>query len=456
MDYVVQQLLDTAKTFRYHRIFPFAVGLFSLLAVLYAPLPDGLVEPFMNRILFAIPFSVLLGTVSIYFQRPPQNKKGNIGVLFAIKSGDDVLRRKVSSDVIRETKRILESQQSDQPFYVFEVERLLADSVTDNKSANDLRIRCKAHMCLYGEAVQRKEQGKLFHVLRLTGLVSHLPVPAEISNILKGEMNALMPLVQTIEEENEISGFEIASTQMAQSVNFVIATAALLSHDGKLAVRLLEDIQSNVKLLKKHGNTEAIRQLKRLLPKRLNDAYVYMCRASFARWDVCRDIQNFRDTIYWIQKSDEANKNKHSIEFLLYKAMEEFVLYKNLPKAKQWIKKCEAQYLINPAWKYSAAFLEAYEGNLDTALQYYDAALLLEQGHVLPFQIEGFISWTLECEPEHTDLYFCLGYINENFKNDEASALINYKKFLDSGMPTSTSSTKAVKHACHYIERVST
>ena len=171
--------------------------------------------------------SIALWFVGLRLQRVPKNKDGCIGVAFAIKADSEQLRQRVASDMVNETKLIFERVQSHHPFYVFDLGGDLTESVISHESAAEMRNRCGAHMVIYGEAKQRKERGQNFYVLHLEGLVTHIPTPLESSALLSREMVAVMPLRQRIEEENEISGFEITSLHLAHSVKFVIATAAL-------------------------------------------------------------------------------------------------------------------------------------------------------------------------------------------------------------------------------------
>ncbi len=110
------------------------------------------------------------------------------------------------------------------------------------------------------------------------------------------------------------------------------------------------------------------------------------------------------------------------------------------------INKCRAKYIAVPSWKYSAAFLEAYQYNLDDAKQYYDSAISTEPGFEIPFQVEGFIAWILDIEPQMKQLNFCLGYINEKTKSDPASARQYYTQFMNSH-PTEINSKRAIEHA---------
>lgn len=450
MQELLPHLLKLFRKLRYRRFFPFVLAALGGLLAFYVPLPSVIVDTLQIRGSAALLVSTALALVGFRLQRVSENKDGCIGVAFAIKADSEQLRQRVASDMVNETKSILERVQSDHPFYVFDLGGDLAESVTSHKSAVEIRNRCGAHMVIYGEAKQRKERGQNFYVLHLEGLVTHVPTPLENSALLSREMVAVMPLRQKIEEENEISGFEITSVHLAHSVKFVIATAALLSHDGPLAAKLLEDIASHRKQLNRHGNIAAIRRLKELLPKRQGDAYQFMSRVLFAQWEVTREPSLLKESVAWLEKDAKLRKSP-SLIYLLTKAIEAFVLQNDIRAAKKWVEQCQARYVSHPEWIYSAAFLCALEGKVDRAMEYYDSAVVLENGHEIPFQVEGFIAWILEENPKPAGLNFCLGYINEKFKSDRISACRQYELFLTSKESKSPAASKATSHAQTFI-----
>jgi tetratricopeptide (TPR) repeat protein len=78
------------------------------------------------------------------------------------------------------------------------------------------------------------------------------------------------------------------------------------------------------------------------------------------------------------------------------------------------------------------AFLLAYKGSLTKALAEYKRASkrhLLNQRGLL--EIEDFICWVVEKEPDKTQLHFCLGLINYFAKGDREQALHDFEKFLE-------------------------
>ena len=442
-------ILNYVSKFWRHKLFPYALFFLLLIAANYVPPPDGIPLSLIYRNIIGIPVALLCALLFIWMQRLPTTKEGYIGLVFAIRAETDSLHKRVSSDIVATTKESLRLAPSTAPIQVIELDQYQSNQAHALKAAESIRKSCRAHVVIFGEANARIEHGKEFYVLKLEGIVTHAPIPLNTSHALATEMKAILPLKNKIEHDNEISGFEITSLQMGEAIKYVIATAALLTGDGFLAVGLLENIYNNRAQLTKHRNIKSIKKLMRMLPVRLNDAYAFMSRLCYIKWENSRDLDDLRGAITWIEKNKTLSGE--SLEFLLLKAIEAYALNNNLQKAKEFITKCKAKYLSNPSWRYSAAFLSAIEGDADSALLYYDSLQPFETSHILPFQVEGFISWALSKDPACNELNFCLGYLNEQLKGDTRSAITYFKAYLGGQHKNANKSLRAIKFSEEYL-----
>ena len=415
-----------------------------LLGLFYVPLPDGISTTIQTRGIVGLIIAIVTTVIFWRCQQPPKVKKGHVGIIIAVKSEDEKTKGRISKDFVATCKKLLEESRAPQPFQLIELNEYFSEQATDNVSANQLRLRCDGHLLIFGDTVQRRERGKNFYVLRLQGLVCHTPISVNDQSALAQEMDSVLPLKNTILEENELSGFEITSVQLAEATKYVIATAALLSRDCNFAISLLEEIQKNKEKLKINSNVKAIRKLIDLVPIRLADAYRFASIASFTRWESSRDSNDLQKSIDWIIKYDKIMP-ADNLHVSLLRAIGHFVFSRDIDAAMRCINPCKSRYIADPSWKYSAAFLEAYRNNLDNAKQFYDAAKPTEIGYHIPFQIEGFIAWILDIEPKNTQLNFCLGYINEIFKNDFVSARKYYSEFLNAPCQDGFT-TRAIEH----------
>lgn len=419
------------------------------LGALYFPLPEGISASIQFRSIFGLIAAAVATAVLSRYQQPPRVKNGYVGIIVAVKSEDEKIRGRISKDFVATCRKMLEETHTNQPFQLIELNDYFSELVTDHVSANQLRIRCNGHLLIYGDAVQRQERGKKLFVLRLQGIVSHVPIGVDEQALLAQEMVAVLPLKKAILEENELSGFEVTSIQLAEATKYIIATAALLSNDYVFAIVLLEELQQKRENLKRNANVKAIKKLIDLIPKRLGDAYRFASIVDFSRWEISRDKSDLQNSINWILKYDKLAP-ADNLHKLLLSSIGYFIFSRDIDGAMKCINQCKAKYITSNSWKYSAAFLEAYRNNLDKAKQFYDAAISTADDHNIPFQVEGFIAWILEIEPKMFQLNFCLGYLNKKYKNDFVSAQQYYTKFLNSPLQEG-SSTNAIKHANNFV-----
>jgi len=105
-----------------------------------------------------------------------------------------------------------------------------------------------------------------------------------------------------------------------------------------------------------------------------------------------------------------------------------FVESRNIDAAVASLSNCRDA--SDPTWRLSLAFLRAYQGNLTEAIRLYRK--VHKRGFVpsIIFEIEEFMCWVLDSEPDKIQLFFCLGYINWKGKGDLSQAKGDFETFL--------------------------
>ena len=169
--------------------------------------------------------------------------------------------------------------------------------------------------------------------------------------------------------------------------------------------------------------------LQNLVNLRQVEFYFYQGSLMFAAWQDGHDIENISKLKEHIDSCPFAWK---SIPALLnFRSICYFILDRNAQaarglqtKIKSIVKKTGVE------WYYSDAFLLAYQGKFKEGLQAYRRAFKMEAPLPLPVEIETFIVWTLQNEPEKIQFHFFLGLINYRVKNDRISANADFETFL--------------------------
>jgi tetratricopeptide (TPR) repeat protein len=114
---------------------------------------------------------------------------------------------------------------------------------------------------------------------------------------------------------------------------------------------------------------------------------------------------------------------------LLVRAMGAFEPGRNAESALAFLRKCRNRQ--DGTWRYSVAFLLAYQGELDQAVREYERAFATPTRDVtVPLQSEEFIHGVLRTEPDKYQLHFCSALINERAKRDSDAALNDYRTFV--------------------------
>ena len=132
-----------------------------------------------------------------------------------------------------------------------------------------------------------------------------------------------------------------------------------------------------------------------------------------------------------LEKVADQRRNQPFVLFL--SALHAFVENRDTKKALTYLKKIKgaakgsADSNLVGAWNYNIAFLNAYDGKLNVAIRHYrKGAMAVVEPDVLN-QVESFLCWVLEQEPEKYQLCYCLGFFNWKTKGDVVQAEKDFK-----------------------------
>lgn len=115
---------------------------------------------------------------------------------------------------------------------------------------------------------------------------------------------------------------------------------------------------------------------------------------------------------------------------LLLKATCDFTLRHDTRSANTSIGKCKRSRYGN--WRYSRAFLLAYDGKLADACEMYERAFKSRlSDEAVPVQVEEFMQLILDREPGAVPLHFFSGLVNLKAKGDWEGARRDFSTFLE-------------------------
>lgn len=360
-----------------------------------------------------------------YTTRPPIVPKNKVGFLVCITCADEKELTTIVEDFIAPLRRLVKSGKAGDTFHFVEMPQHFSRQVIDADSANEMRIRCKAHFMIYGRARRRIINGKEKHIIELEGAVAHQPISDQVQKNLVTEFSELMPRNVHVSTENDLFAFQFTSEWAEVVARYIIGIAAACSGDIKYAEDLYLDVLS--RLQNKDQNFPVYRKLKERVPLRLAELYEAMALACLAKWTETHDSSYLTETDDWLDKIDPACKDRDTA--LNLRAITLFLIRRSVDEAIGLLKKVRDDG--NRIWQCNMAFLYAYKGNLKQAIRHYRHASKCNFEQDNFYQIEDFINWILEQEPTKYQLYYCLGFINWKIKEDRVLALENFNKFLE-------------------------
>jgi tetratricopeptide (TPR) repeat protein len=368
---------------------------------------------------------LVISSMWLFYRRLPKNRKGKLGFVVAISSDEPKQRNIITNDFLYHLRDLLYNSRTKYSFYLIDVPQYFAAKITNSEDARYYLNRTKAHFMIYGRARIREFDGEERHVLNLEGLVRHRPIHEEVSNKFSKEFSELFPRRLIIARENDLFSFEFTADWVQFVAMYIIGIASLLSGDLDYSRTLFENL--NKKLLAIKTNLPAIIKIKQRLPSRITEVYLQQARISFNNWRQYHSSEIFEKVKGLVGDIKSISPNNYNA--CLLSAVCHFIDNRDIANAKKEIRKCHN--VRDATWMYSSAFLYAYTGDLRKALRMYRRAFASTcETHVI-FEVEEFICWVIEQEPEKAQLYFCLGLLNYFAKEDKASALRDFMKFIE-------------------------
>jgi len=359
-----------------------------------------------------------------YFNRIPKLRKAIVGIVVGVACETPEHRAKVHSDFVLRLKEVMEG--GTKRFEVLELPPFAARDCQDAASALRYLAKARSHFMIYGSVRERALSGKSVHVMHIEGLVRHAPVPDAVRQDLSNDFGHVLPRKVLVPSDGDFLGFEVTSELVDVSARFVIGVAAMISGDLIYAESLLLDVERRLRTRTGEA-APSVREIMRRLPARFDQLYRLWINHLSERFVVTRNKE-------YLQTGDGVSgkllqRDPRSYNALLHRAICEFVLRRNVKGARSLLKLCNKE--PDGTWLYSTAFLNAYEGKMKQAKGQYRRAFKMPcRDATVALQCEEFIQMVVEEEPERSQLWFVLGYLNLYAKRDPVAAHRDFQKFL--------------------------
>lgn len=361
---------------------------------------------------------------------PPKFKTNEVGLLLAIRSDSREAQDRIENDISTALIDSLRETNSTIPFNVQVLQQFHARNVVTDDAAIYYAGRTKARFALYGTLTKRKNKAEDHFVLHVEALVTHAPTTQENQNTLANEMKAILPLKTNIAAKHELEGLELTGRLFGLGAQYVMGVVLFLSGDIKASIRALDALSKKLKTSSATHNWLGAKQLNALAPQRLLDFQFSEINGQYFQWRSDHDPARLQEIeAIFTQLPDRWKKDPR---YLGVRAVCHFVLHKNIPAARDLLKKIGALDANFPTWRYSLAFLDAYENNISSAKSQYMQAFRSDGTTDISLEIEEFLLWIYETDRSKVQMLFFLGLINFHKKKDFASAARDFEAFTAS------------------------
>lgn len=384
-------------------------------------------KPLWCQILLVASTPLIVFALWYITNRLPMVKKGKIGIVLAFSSDSQEEANQLEIDFIKYLKTLLQRDPDGANFEVVVLPDFATNQLETFQGCDMVLRRCRGHLLLYGSAKKRNVRGKETHIIDFDGFVRHAPIPKEIRNKFAMDFSSAIPKRVMFSTENDALDFESTSKWFDISARYVVGVAAFLSGAVGYSEQMLLKVETDLK--NSHELPPFSQSIAMKLPTRLIELYTNWIQA------VHNEYYTTGNEVF-LQIEDELTgklliRDPHQYGALLGKSIAEFVLRRNISKAKELLSRCKNT--TDATWRYNLAFLYCYEGNLNAANEEYRTAFKKFTNNVtVPIQCEEFIHNVLVKEPDKQQLYFALGLINYSAKKDYDSAKHDFEVFLES------------------------
>jgi len=389
------------------------------------PMP---VEQYEAACRFGIFIVMALIAVSawLWSRRLPKTSPDRVGILVCIRSDDDSVHATIDEDFIHTLQKLLKQGKAGEKLQILRARPDIASGIVDQETANELRRRCKAHFAIYGRVRKRMLNDKEQLVLDLDGIVVHRRIPEEHSIAFSAEFSELFPRHVLVENESAFLGLSLTSELVSCVSKYIIGIAAAISGDLEFAECAYGDVKNHMASVR--GKSSPYKDIRERVHQRLVELYRARALVCYASWCKTHDRGEMEKMGMYLERIPPSHSNTYPI--YLSKAIASFVLSRDLSQSKKFIDEASKCAGEDGTWLFSRALLHAYGGDLKKASQSYQKAIAKRFPEHVIAEVEEFLWWLLEVEPERCEVLFCLGYINRNAKHDHEVAMTHFRSFI--------------------------
>lgn len=385
----------------------------------------------------------------LYSIRIPKTSKNKVGFLVAITCNDLLEKIKIDNDFIEPLHRLIKSGQNGKTFDFIVVNQYQSKKIISNDDAEKIRLKANAHFMIYGHVRLRQVNDVDTHIIELEGIVSHNPVDEKATTAFSKEFAELLPRRVHASSTNDVLSLQLTSEWTEIVAKYIIATAAALSGDIEYSEQLYKEIK--IKLPSMEAKIPVYIQLKQRLPLKLSEINLIKSQICFDKWIVTKNNLFLEEAEEFLNDLLQEHQALDAVKML--KALNCFILRRDSQGSLNLLNSINKR-VRDQVWHLNVAFIYAYTEKLNNAARSYRIAAIESSNPRTLSQVEDFIVWIIEQEPDKFYLYYALGYFNWKIKGDKTMAKSDFEKFSSNPL-AKTNFSKELEISDNFIKEQS-
>lgn len=378
-------------------------------------------------------FSMLIGMSQWFYSRIiPATKKGKAGVVISLRCGSNEDERSFRDEFIENLReQVASNDESNHLFQIIVVPNYYTTKILSASDAVKLRLKKKAHLIIFGKIKVGKIEGKTIHSLDINANIIHRKMEGEsLTDFKSAIQQSWQKIYQIRDNEKDFRLSEITSQMVLLSTKYIIGIALLSFHNLNPAEKILKEVQSTVSHLTHNQNAPVVKKIRQSVPVYLNE--LYLAYASYFH----RDWMNSRE----LSELQEMKKRLDQVTILPRRNAQYWILLaifhvaysNNYTEAKKSLLKISGKYR-DGIWHCNLAFVYGANGEYRASINQYAQAKSKKVDPDIVSQLEYFLRWYASSKTDHYYyfVFFLLGLISGEIKNDYKEAIDNLEAFVD-------------------------
>lgn len=269
-----------------------------------------------------------------------------------------------------------------------------------------------------------KDGDSVIYDMRINGTIIHLKYKDSVKKKFERDFSATLSKFENIvfPSKEMIKKLRVTATEMSIGCEYVIGLSLFLNGEFESAEKVLS------MLVEKVSKTDQWKTMNVSINRIRYEMFMTIATVYMEKYQrQCDDEASLDKMNEFLEKA--GNCYGYTYDYYLTKAYYSIAKYRDANRANEYINLCKQMKKVPQIWKYSEAFLKAYENkSLGSICSSYKSALLV------PYNILDLIVYIeaiIEKEPERSGLLLALGILYRNVGN-ETLANDYLKKYIQS------------------------